>query len=233
MQQLLNELNLLKLESLDDEWVQEIYNSEFLEITDFPSEYEIILDSVDITNVFVKIIKKIEVWLGNNKTPAKEKSWATLSHKINHERLLTLLFYYIDYGTKNVNIKEYRDNALLAARVYYKLLSIPGFKAYKIYHAQLFVNSLGCLNFPVGMLENDDSNISIGDQVRDVNRVIKSLSQYVNDLQVVLVNLQLKSTDMNFEEILNNLLDITGCAIVNKLNIGMYCNLFMCIFSTV
>ncbi|KAG7306251.1 hypothetical protein JYU34_008851 [Plutella xylostella] len=215
---LLTELESLKLDSLDEDWVEAIHHSEFLEIVEFPAEYESAIDSVNMRSVFRNIMKAIYNWLQSDDGD-EDKSWAALSQKVRHKELLTVLAFYIDYGTKNVHTKEYRNNALLASRVYYALLSIPGFKAYHIYHAQLFTHSLACLSFPREMCEKDENYYNTKELTHEVNSVIKELRPYVQDLKSVVDKLHLKPTDMNFEEILSNLVDITGGAIVNKLNI--------------
>lgn len=220
MDQVLSNIHSLCLDALDEDWVQAIYHSEFLEIADFPADYESALEPVTIHKVFQNLIKSINDWLSAESIGEEEKSWAVLSPRVQHERLLTVLAYYIDYGTKNVHTKEYRNNALLASRVYYTLLSIPGYNAYHIYHAQLFTHSLGCLSFPREMCEKDENYCNTKELTREVNSVIRELRPYVLDLRSVVEKLQLKPTDMNFEDILSNLVDITGGAIVNKLNIG-------------
>lgn len=216
----MNEINSLCLDSLDEDWVHAIYHSEFLEIVDLPTDYETALESVTVPKVLQNLMKSIHSWLDMELDEEEDKSWAALSPKVQHQRLLTVLAYYIDYGTKNVHTKEYRNNALLASRVYYTLLSIPGYKAYHIYHAQLFTHSLSCLSFPKEMCEKDDNYYNTKELTREVNLVIRELRPYVLDLRSVVEKLQLKPIDMNFEDILSNLVDITGGAIVNKLNIG-------------
>ncbi|XP_053612287.1 condensin-2 complex subunit D3-like [Plodia interpunctella] len=216
--EVINELNKLDLDSLDEEWMQAIYYAEFLEFGEIPPEYERVLESINIKKVFHNIMKSIDTWL-NAENSEEEKSWTTLSHQVNHQKLLALLAYYIDYGGKNVHTLEYRNNTLLSSRLYFKLLSIPGYKAYHIYHSQLFAHSLVCLSFPKVMCENEDNYFNTRELTREVNSVIRELQHFVLDLRAVIEKLHLNPTDMNFEDILSNLVDITGGAIVNKLNV--------------
>ncbi|KAM3964157.1 condensin-2 complex subunit D3 [Aphomia sociella] len=218
MTQVIEELNTLQLNSLSEEWVQAIYYSEFLEFGDIPPDYESVLDSLDIKAVFLNIMKSFDQWL-NTSDSDEEKSWATLSNHVKHENLLAIIAYYIDYGSKNILTKEYRNNALLASRLYYKLLLVPGYKAYHIYHSQLFAHSLVCLGFPKAMCENEESYYNTKELTREVNSMIKELQHFVLDLQAIIKKLQLNPNDMNFEDILSNLVDITGGAIVHKLNV--------------
>lgn len=223
MDQVLNELKNIHLDCLDDDWVQGIYYSEFLEFGEISSDYEAAIESQDnIRSIIKRIMKSFDDWLTGSDDSGEEKSWAALSNHIRHQKLLAIIAYYIDQGCKNVVSKEYRNNALLASRLYYKLLAVPGYKAYHIYHSQLFAHSLGCLGFPKIMCDNEENYFNTKELTREVNSVIRELRNFVMDLRVVMEKLQLSSNDMNFEDILSNLVDITGGAIVNKLNVGKY-----------
>lgn len=218
MDEVLTDLKSLRLELLDEGWMQAAYYSEFLEFGELPTEYENSMETGDIRSIFKKLIKTFSKWLQADNED--EKSWATLSSQVKHQNLLALLAYYIDFGGKNLHTKEYRNNALLASRVYYKLLLVPGYKAYNIYHSQLFAHSLTCLGFPKAMCDNEDNYYNTKELTREVNSVINELSYFVNELKSIVEQLQLNPSDMNFEDILSNLVDITGGAIVNKLNVG-------------
>lgn len=218
MLEIVEKLRDLNLDILPADWVQGIYYSEFLEFGDFPEEYESTLESLEIRSVFRNIMKAIDSWLSFNN--AEDKSWAALSHHVDHQKLLAILGYYIDHGTKNILTKEYRNNALLASRLYFKFMSISGFKAYHIYHSQLFAHSLACLGFPKAMCDREDNYYNTKELAKEVNSVIKGLQSFVKDLRAIIESLQLNPSDMNFEDILSNLVDVTGGAIVNRLNVG-------------
>ncbi|CAH0714397.1 unnamed protein product, partial [Brenthis ino] len=219
MEDILNELYKLRLDCLSDDWVQNIFDSEFLEYGEIPGEYEDILESLEIKTVFRTTMSAIDTWLTSDFSNEEEKSWTVLSHQVKHQSLLALLAYYIDFGGKNVVSKEHRNKALLASRFYYKLISIPGYKAYHIYHSQLFAHTLLCLSYPKAVCESEETYFNAKELTREVNSIIKELSYLVKDLRGIISNLHLTSNDMNFEDILSNLVDITGGAIVNKLNI--------------
>lgn len=216
--EIVEKLRDLHLGILDPDWVQSIYYSEFLEFSDLPQEYESVLESLEIQSVFRNIMQAIEIWLSFDSE--EDKSWAALSPHVGHQKLLAILGYYIDHGTKNVLTKEYRNNALLASRLYFKFMSISGFKAYHIYHSQLFAHSLACLGFPKAMCDREDNYYNTKQLAKEVNSVIKELQPFVNDLRAIIESLQLNPSDMNFEDILSNLVDVTGGAIVNRLNVG-------------
>ncbi|CAH2108291.1 unnamed protein product [Euphydryas editha] len=219
MEDILKEIKKLRLDFLSEEWVESIYQSEFLEYGEIPNDYEISIEYDDIKSIFLHIMSAIDVWLNNNLENGEDKSWTQLSPLIKHQNLLALLGYFIDFGGKNILTREHRNNAILASRLYYKLLCIPGYKAYHIYHSQLFTQSLVCLNYPKAMCDNEDNYFNTKELTREVNSLIKELGHFVNNLREIIPNLHLSPSDMNFEDILSNLVDITGGAIVNKLNI--------------
>ncbi|XP_061703895.1 uncharacterized protein LOC133515380 [Cydia pomonella] len=213
-----HQLDYLRLAELDNGWVEAIYFSEFLEFGEFPEQYALILENVEIRSVFRKIMSAVDEWLKDSSSE-EEKSWAVLSREVNPRKLLAFLAYYIDNGSKNIMSHEHRNTALLAARVYFKMLSIPGYKAYHIYHSQLFAQSLGCLGYPKIICENEDNYFNLKQLTREVNSVIKEVASFVKALRAVIEALHLNPTDMNFEDILSNLVEFTGGAIVNKLDI--------------
>lgn len=219
MDLILSELSNLFLQHLDEGWVQAVYSSEFLDFGELPPEYEITLDNNSLSVILTNIMKSCDAWLNLEFLSHEEKSWAALSHQVPYKKLLALIGYYIDLGIKNVANKEKRNNALMASLLYYKLLSIPGYKAYHIYHSQIFVLSLACLGFPKAMCDNEYNFLNAKELTREVNSVIDGLKQFVMVLKIVIEQLQLNPSDMNFEDILSNMIDIIGCAIVNKLNV--------------
>lgn len=220
MIELLDKLEQLRLDSLDEEWVHAIFYSEFLEFGDLPAEFESFIENLDLESIFLDILQAIDNWLNEDPFPSEEKSWAKLSHEIKHQALLALIAYYIDNGNKNLINKEHRNNALSASRLYFKLLSIPGYKAYHIYHSQLFTHSLVCLSYLKTMFCNEDNSFTTRELIREVTSMLRSLQDFVLELKHVFETLQLKPTDMNYEDIMSNLLDIVGSTVVRKLNIG-------------
>lgn len=220
MEEILKEIDKLHLDYLSEEWVESIFASEFLEYAEMPNDYEVSIEYDDIKSIFLNIISAVQEWLNNNPENGEDKSWTRLSPQIKHLNLLALLGYFIDFGGKNILTREHRNNAILASRLYYKLLCIPGYKAYHIYHSQLFTQSLVCLNYPKTVCINENNYLNTKELTCEVNSLIKELGHLVNNLREIIPNLHLSPNDMNFEDIVSNLVDITGGAIVNKLHIG-------------
>ncbi|XP_068632402.1 condensin-2 complex subunit D3-L [Battus philenor] len=220
MMEVVDKLEQLRLDNVNEEWAQAIFDSEFLEFADLPPDFENVLDSYELKTVLIGIIESIDYWLDTD--ISEEKSWARLSQEIQHQKLLGILAYYIDYGNKNVINKEHRNNAVLASHLYYKLLSIPGYNAYNIYHSQLFVHTLSCLSFPKAMCDNEDNYFNSRELVKEVNLMLKTLKDFIVNLKRVMLTLQIRPTDMNFEDILGCLVDVTGGSFLNKLNIDKF-----------
>ncbi|GBP44638.1 Condensin-2 complex subunit D3 [Eumeta japonica] len=209
--QLIKELRVLNLETLDAEWTERMFDSEFLQCEEIPSDYEAILENENIQAALENAITAL--------SDDPQFSWADLSNILEYRKLLALLFYFIDFGHKNVFTKEYRDRALSAARLYYGFLSISGYKAYGIYHPQLLTCSLVCFNFPRVMADYAENCNDVRDVSRELNRLVKQLHLLIWDLQKVMRDLQLQPSDFNFDEILNSLLDVTNTPISLKFNI--------------
>ncbi|XP_041986894.1 condensin-2 complex subunit D3-like isoform X2 [Aricia agestis] len=218
MTEIVREFSSLCLNDLSDEWVQNVYYSEFLEYGELPEDYESILDSANVRSILKKELKIITNWLDSSDED-ETKCWTFLSQKINYKSLLALLGYFIDSGNKNVLSKDKRGLSLMASRVYYKLLSIPGYKAYDVYHSQLFANSLSSLTYPKRMIDQEDTYFNSSELIRDINRVLEQLCEFVADLKHIITNLRLSASDMNFEDILSSFVDVTGGAFVTKLGI--------------
>ncbi|XP_050673805.1 condensin-2 complex subunit D3-like isoform X2 [Leptidea sinapis] len=213
--QVFEEIEKLHLDSLNDEWVQSVYDSEFMEFGDLPPEYESAIESNedDVRIIFENIVNLIEDLVNRD-----SDTLTRISTEIKHQRLSALIGFYINDGNKNILISDSRNNALWASRLYYKLLVIPG-QTYHVYHSQLFTHSLSCLKFPKAVCDLEGTCFMGMRLLNEVNLIIKNLSGFVNDLRNVVQKLDLNPGEVNFEEILQNLVDITGGAILYKFNV--------------
>ncbi|VVD04594.1 unnamed protein product [Leptidea sinapis] len=213
--QVFEEIEKLHLDSLNDEWVQYVYDSEFMEFGDLPPEYESAIESNedDVRIIFENIVNLIEDLVNRD-----SDTLTRISTEIKHQRLSALIGFYINDGNKNILISDSRNNALWASRLYYKLLVIPG-QTYHVYHSQLFTHSLSCLKFPKAVCDLEGTCFMGMRLLNEVNLIIKNLSGFVNDLRNVVQKLDLNPGEVNFEEILQNLVDITGGAILYKFNV--------------
>lgn len=220
MASVVEEICNLQIHLIDAGWAEAIYEADFLEFGDLPTEFENNLENFDLQENFLATIKSIDRWLRPGVETDEERSWITLSQLIPYKKLVALLAYYINYGCKNVQNSDLMTYALLASRVYYKLLSIPGYKGYHIYHSQLFANSLACLGLPRVMSEQE-SFFNARELTREVNAVIKELRFFIVDLRTTVQILKLTPNDLNFEDILSSLVEVTGGGVANRLNVGM------------
>lgn len=108
----------------------------------------------------------------------------------------------------------------MAVRVYYKLLTIPGYKAYEMYHSQLFALTLMCFSIPKTLCDNENKFRNRRDLKEQVNFAIGKLKDISEDLKHIIGTLKLGPDDMNFEDILANLLEVTGGTALDRFTIG-------------
>lgn len=219
MASVVEELQNLQLQLIDPGWAETIYDAEFLEFSNFPPEYETVLEYIDVGSTLLSTITAIDRWLRPGVEAAEERTWTMLSQLIPHKRLVALLAYYINYGCSNIQDSDHRTYAVLASRVYYKLLSIPGRGAYDIYHSQLFANTLACLGIPKAMAE-EENFYNARDLTNEINSVVKELRFLVVDLKATVKILRLTPNDLNFEEMLSTLITVATGEISGRLHVG-------------
>lgn len=212
-----DDLSNLQLLCLPNNWVDRVFLSEFAAFDDIPEEYQNVLDNVEIKSVFEDLLESI------SEVDLNVITWADLSLEIPLRQLLAVIGYHIKLDLEGVFSSDHRDTALLAARVYFRFLLIPGSSGYNVYHSKLFAQSISCLGFPKLMCERGNKFSSNKQLTAEVNNLLQALEYYVIDLQEIILKLKLKPTDINFEDILSNLLDVAGGSITQNIaNVGKY-----------
>lgn len=206
----------LRLEFVDEAWVRVIADSEYLEVPEIPPVYESLLSDVNVSLVLRNIIESVTLWLQDDDLEDPIKTWSYLKNKIKLRKMLALLCYFITRGTKEVLLKEYRDTAILAARLYFNFMFVSGQIAHDIYHSQILVHSLACLTYPRLLLEFYISATII----QEVNVLLLDINEYVTELHRVLVVLKLQPGDLHYDEILDCFLELTGGSVGYRSGVG-------------
>lgn len=213
MQKTLDSLIEFDLNLLPDDWVQKVFDGEFIESFELPDEYGSYLEVIKIKSALQGVINHLDKWMMFEN---EEKSWTSLSQCLSYNKILALIFHLVDSGVKNVHIEEERSTAIVSARLYFKLLSIPGYNAFNIYHSQLFMCCVNCLKFLKELLNQDGYYSTTHEFIQEVNRLSRNLKEFLNDLLDILKPINLKIHDETFEEVMGCLVDITSVATIHK-----------------
>lgn len=218
-------LHPLNLPSLDRDWVDEVWNKEFLEAVDLPREYEISIEEIDINDtVLIPFIKATKAWLcsdTDSDLPGEkvDRSWRNLSNTIHHREFIAFLFHLIQKAPKNIMNDECRVSGILAGRTYMSMAIIPGSAVYGIFHSQMYIQCLSCFKFPNLILEQ---NVYYND-ASEMNILNKQLKILLNDVFLMLYNIDLKNGEDSLEETICCLVEFIGNTNIDtQMAIGMY-----------
>ncbi|XP_062580244.1 condensin-2 complex subunit D3-like [Saccostrea cucullata] len=78
-------------------------------------------------------------WIDNKEGQEGEGFWMVLvENDFSHKNLIALLAYLVENGSKKGSSVQQKEAALLSSCNYFKLLTIPGSTAFKIFHPVLF-----------------------------------------------------------------------------------------------
>ncbi|XP_077290253.1 chromosome associated protein D3 isoform X2 [Arctopsyche grandis] len=213
----------LRLNQLRNDWVQDIWDREFMDHFPLPSDYN--LDDRR-SCILINIIKHLQTSLFNGPGDASDdddstagESWKSLVNVIKHDKLISLLFSLINIGEEEIQSDEHRLCAIYAARLYFVMLTIPGSSAYKVFHCQMFIVCLKVFKFGEKLLEHEEvyNDHRICSNINAVNR---QLVVALNDLNVLIGRFNLKTNNVCLEETVSSLVDLTNSIALNsRLNI--------------
>ena len=131
-------LERFQLNNLDSEWINSIWDGEFLTFTDPPLEYLSLLENENMELLLQKTCSVIKSWISENNSVI-EVRWQSLnSLGINLRGLMALLGYVIRTGQRLQADEDSRQSCLRACSLYFMLLAIPGSNVYQVFHPNLF-----------------------------------------------------------------------------------------------
>ena len=147
--EVINAIEGLMLDRLNYDFVKSVWEEEFTKFTALPDDYLEHINNYGI-NILNEIIEAVDEWqteVGDISEDTEQKTWKELSElNLNHEALLTVLWYFIENGLKNNNIGS-KYASLKAATLYFKLLSISGSRVYHAFHPYLCLKTLSVLKY--------------------------------------------------------------------------------------
>lgn len=217
-----------KLDTLDENWSDEVWSSEFLSFPEPPVEYSILLGSEDIQTFLRETCRIIKIWMAENKkideieeNERAEVSWQTLAAlNVNIRGLLAVLGYLIKVGLAAGSDEDSRQACLASASLYFTLLSIPGSTTYQVFHPNLFERAVDTLKLSEHLIVirktrvTDLESLYLDDQPEDMlqsekTTLVISLNSILYDMITMLKSFYMKYQLRSLEILIINLVDVT------------------------
>lgn len=136
-----------ELNSLEPEWINSIWDGEFLTFIDPSAEYLSFVKSENLEQLLMTTCTIIKSWIMENSDEVQVK-WQTLnSIGINVRALLAFLGYIMKIGQKIGADEDSRQCCLRACSLYLMLLAVPGSTVYQVFHPHLYHRLVDVWNF--------------------------------------------------------------------------------------
>ena len=127
-----------QLNNLDREWIESIWDGEFLTFTDLSDEYLSFLEFENLENLLRETCSVIKNWISKHDSEL-EVRWQSLnSLGINFRGLLAFLGYFMKVGQQISADEDSRQSCLRASSLYFMLLAVPGSSVYQVFHPNLY-----------------------------------------------------------------------------------------------
>ncbi|KZC13302.1 PREDICTED: condensin-2 complex subunit D3-like [Dufourea novaeangliae] len=137
-----------KFSDLSEDWIQSVWDTEFMIYNEPPDEYLMFLESEDMRLLLHESYIVIKTWLTEDKErydseQCSETSWNTLIiMDIKVRALLAVLGYIIRNGQGKEADEDSRQSCLHATNLYFILLAIPGSSAFSVFHPNLYQRAI-------------------------------------------------------------------------------------------
>ncbi|XP_001599859.1 condensin-2 complex subunit D3 [Nasonia vitripennis] len=217
-----------KLDTLDEEWSNEVWQGEFILFPEPPVEYSILLGSEDMELFLRETCDAVKKWIELNRCQDEsdqdsrvEVSWQTLTAlSINIRGLLAVLGYLIKTGQAAGADEDSRQACLASASLYFTLLSIPGSSTYHVFHPNLYHRAIDTLKMSEHLVEQKKQRItdleSLYLEERPVamlksekKTLVKSLNSILYDLITLFKTFYMKYQADSLEITIMNLVELT------------------------
>ncbi|CAK9810096.1 Condensin-2 complex subunit D3 [Anthophora plagiata] len=188
-----------KYSDLNEDWIQSIWDTEFMMYNEPPDEYLMFLDSEDMRLLLHETCIVVKAWLEdgtdqNNVDNCSEISWNTLIiMDIKVRALLAILGYIIKKGQSKVADVESRESCLYATSLYFVLLAIPGSNAFNVFHPNLYQQAIETLRVSSDLLQPLVKKRNKTMNVDDLNMMDESVNESIilssNEKEILIQNL--------------------------------------------
>jgi len=144
----------LQLDQLDEAWVNEVWDSEFVDKSSLPVQYEETLMGIDCLQLidrlsclcreYLQLLNSVDETRGNSPERSlvlvQKSCWSELvERQVKQRGLIALISYYVMHDSDSA---DYIKLSLAFAGLYIALISLPGSGPYKIFHPNVYHNSL-------------------------------------------------------------------------------------------
>ncbi|XP_076289240.1 condensin-2 complex subunit D3 isoform X2 [Lasioglossum baleicum] len=140
-----------KFSDLNEDWIQSVWDREFMIYNEPPDEYLMFLESEDMRLLLHDSCSTVKEWLTigkdqNDPEQCSEISWNTLIiMDIKVRALLAILGYIMQSGQGKEADDDSRQACLYATNLYFILLAIPGSSAFNVFHPNLYQRAIETL----------------------------------------------------------------------------------------
>ncbi|XP_076160819.1 condensin-2 complex subunit D3 [Ptiloglossa arizonensis] len=222
-----------KFSDLSEDWIQSVWDAEFMIYNEPPDEYLMFLESEDMRLLLHESYITIKTWLaeGTNQNDSEhccsDISWSTLIIRdVKVRALLAILGYIIKSGQGKEAERDSRQSCLYATNLYFILLAVPGSSAFNVFHPNLYQRAIETLKINSEQLQSpirkrnkavslDDFNISdesINDNILSPSEreaLIKNLNIIICSFIMMIKSFLFKDHAQSLDVTIHGLLEVT------------------------
>ena len=191
-----------KFRELNEDWIQSVWDGEFIIYNEPPDEYLMFLESEDMKLLLNESCIVVKAWLqgcarqNDAENYDSEISWNTLITKdIKVRALLAILGYIIKNGQSKEADEETRQLCLYATSLYFMLLAIPGSSAFNVFHPNLYQRAIDTLKIGSEHLQPPVKKRNKSINLDDLNITDELLNEAIilspNEKEVLIQNLNI------------------------------------------
>lgn len=137
----------LRMNCLPDDWVEAVWDNDFLDIPSLPVEAESLLeDRVQLGNSLCELHGALKPWVKGEDATSGQAFWSILlDNNLTVKSIVAFLFQLMAAGQKKGSRVDAKITGSVASAVYFLLLRVNGSRAYKVFSNSVFQNAVSML----------------------------------------------------------------------------------------
>ncbi|XP_067654633.1 condensin-2 complex subunit D3-L-like isoform X2 [Haliotis asinina] len=134
----------LPISLVSEDWVKSVWDNDFTEIEALPEDIREDFQSNSYFTTQLEEFKSLlSDWLVQKEVNTGEGFWTVLvENDVSVKAIIAVLGYLIESGCKLTSDSGQREAAILSAATYFKLVTVPGSGAFKVYSPELFIKAV-------------------------------------------------------------------------------------------